>query len=54
MSIHDEYLMKLLEVLESLRKARDAESSSEKKRALSITITDLEKLVSFYEKYVVS
>lgn len=54
MSVHDEYLMQLLTILENLRRQRDAEQTPERKRALSITITDLEKLISFYEKYVVS
>lgn len=54
MSVHDEYLLQLLTVLDHLRKERDAEQKPERKRALAITITDLEKLVSFYEKYVVS
>lgn len=54
MSVHDEYLMQLLTTLERLRKERDAEQNPERKRALSITITDLEKLIAFYEKYVVS
>lgn len=54
MNNHDGYLLQLLTVLEKLRHERDTEQNQERKRALSITITDLEKLISFYEKYVVS
>lgn len=51
---HDQYLMDLLSVLEKLRQERDAEGRSERARCLAIVITDLEKLIAYYEKYIVS